>query len=89
MLTQLVLVDITGDKQIDIIAAMYNSTIVALDGLTLQQIWNYTLPNLETLFVPTPAYFNDDNITDFMIVYQTPNSINGNSKTQVPKTVTS
>lgn len=82
MLTQAVLVDITGDKQVDIIAAMYNSTVVAIDGFTLQQIWNYSVPNSETVAVPTPAYFNDDNVTDFMIVYQIINAA-GKSTTQV------
>lgn len=83
MLTQAVLVDITGDEQIDIIVAMYNSTVIAIDGFTLKQIWNYTVPNSETLVVPTPAYFNDDNVTDFLIVYQINDPVKGNTTTQV------
>lgn len=83
MLTPSVLVDITGDKQVDIIAAMYNSTVVAIDGSTLQQIWNYSVPNSESLVVPTPAYFNNDNVTDFLIVYQIKSATNGNITTQV------
>lgn len=85
MLTQSVLVDITGDKQIDIIAAMYNSTVVAIDGSTLQQIWNYSVPNSESLVVPTPAYFNSDNVTDFLIVYQVRSPTTDNITTQVFK----
>lgn len=84
MLTQSILVDITGDNQVDIIIAMYNSTVIAIDGSTLQQIWNHSIPNSETLMVPTPAYFNNDNITDFLIVYQVKNSENGTT-TQVLK----
>lgn len=50
---------------------MFNTTLVAFDGKTLQQIWNFTVPNSETLSVPTPGYFNDDNVTDFLVKYQT------------------
>jgi hypothetical protein len=64
------LVDITGDNIQDIITAMYNSTVVAINGLTLDQIWNYTIPNSESNITPAPGYFNDDNITDFLIIYQ-------------------
>lgn len=71
VLTPSVLVDITGDNQPDIIAAMFNSTIVAIDGKTFKQIWNCSIPDSETLSVPTPGYFNNDNVTDFLVKYQT------------------
>ncbi|XP_023022317.2 uncharacterized protein [Leptinotarsa decemlineata] len=70
MMTQSVLVDITGDGIPDIITAMPNSSLVAIDGGTFQQIWNYTIPVSETNISPTPAFFNNDNVTDFLIVYQ-------------------
>lgn len=70
MLTQSVLVDITGDNQTDIITAMFNSTVVAINGKSLEQLWNFTVPNAVSLFVPTPAYFNGDNVTDFLIMYK-------------------
>lgn len=85
MLTQSILVDITGDGEDDIIVALYNSTVIAVDGLTLQQIWNHSVPNSETLFIPTPAYFNNDNTTDFLVVYQVKNPINSTTITQVNK----
>ncbi|KAK5640326.1 hypothetical protein RI129_011137 [Pyrocoelia pectoralis] len=66
-----VLVDITGDGVLDIVCAMYNATVVAINGDTYSQIWNYSIPNSQTLSVPTPGYFNDDNVTDFLIKYQT------------------
>lgn len=66
----MILVDITGDKIEDIVAAMYNSTIVAFDGITFKQLWNFTIPNSETLSAPTPGYFNGDNVTDFLVKYQ-------------------
>ncbi|CAG9855817.1 unnamed protein product [Phyllotreta striolata] len=72
VLIQSVLVDITGDGTPDIITAMYNSTLVAINGENFKQIWNYTVPgpNPETNISPTPAYFNFDNVTDFLIIYQ-------------------
>ncbi|CAH1113366.1 unnamed protein product [Psylliodes chrysocephalus] len=72
ILTQSVLVDITGDNIPDIITAMYNSTLVAINGKNFEQIWNFTVPgpSPETNISPTPAYFNFDNVTDFLIIYQ-------------------
>lgn len=71
ILTPSLLIDITGDKQVDIIIALFNSTILAINGETFAQIWNFSIPNSETLSVPTPGFFNNDNVTDFMIKYQT------------------
>lgn len=66
-----ILVDITGDGQLDIISALFNTTIVAINGATFKQIWNVTVNNSETLSIPTPGFFNDDNVTDFLVKYQT------------------
>ncbi|XP_015188806.1 PREDICTED: uncharacterized protein LOC107072966 [Polistes dominula] len=66
-LLPLVLVDITLDGIADIVAPMFDSTIIAYDGLTFNPIWNYTVPNSEILNSPIPGYYNDDNIPDFMI----------------------
>lgn len=49
---------------------MFNSTVVAINGTNLQQIWNYSVPAAESLMPPAPAYFNSDNITDFLVVYE-------------------
>lgn len=43
-----VLADITQDGVEDIIVATFNSTIIAFDGETYKQIWNYSFPNSET-----------------------------------------
>lgn len=77
--------DITGDQVPDIITAMYNSTVVAINGKTFQQIWNYTIPgpNSETNISPTPGYFNFDNVTDFLVIYQKYDDILNNNYTQV------
>ncbi|XP_015584777.1 uncharacterized protein LOC107262760 isoform X2 [Cephus cinctus] len=65
-----VLADITSDGTEDIIAAMLNSTIIAYNGITFEQIWNYTVPNSEVISVPIPGYYNDDDVPDFMVKHQ-------------------
>lgn len=65
-----ILIDITSDGIEDIVAAMFNSTIMAYDGLTFEPIWNYTVPNSEVISIPIPGYYNDDNIPDFMVKHQ-------------------
>lgn len=65
-----VLTDITGDGSVDIVTSVINSTILAVDGRTFKQIWNYTLDNSESFGTPTPAYFNYDNVTDFLVRFQ-------------------
>ncbi|XP_022902074.2 uncharacterized protein [Onthophagus taurus] len=65
-----VLVDITGDGIADIVTSFFNSTTMAFDGYSFKQLWNFTIPNSETLSIPTPGYFNNDNVTDFLVKYQ-------------------
>ena len=43
-----VITDINGDGTADIVMAMFNSTVVAFDGITFLQIWNHTFPSSET-----------------------------------------
>ncbi|XP_014485301.1 PREDICTED: uncharacterized protein LOC106749897 isoform X2 [Dinoponera quadriceps] len=69
-LLQPILVDITSDGIEDIVAAMFNSTIMAYDGLTFEPIWNYTVPNSEVISLPIPGYYNDDDTPDFMVKHQ-------------------
>ncbi|KAL7303464.1 hypothetical protein TKK_0004645 [Trichogramma kaykai] len=64
------LIDINSDQTEDIIVAVFNSTIVAIDGLTFKQLWNYTVPNSEVISLPVPGYYNDDEIPDFMVKHQ-------------------
>lgn len=65
-----ILIDITSDGIEDIVAAMYNSTIIAYNGSTFEPIWNYTVPNSEIISIPIPGYYNDDDIPDFMVKHQ-------------------
>ncbi|XP_012234681.2 uncharacterized protein [Linepithema humile] len=65
-----ILIDITSDGIEDIVAAMFNSTIMAYNGSTFEPIWNYTFPNSEIISIPIPGYYNDDDIPDFMVKHQ-------------------
>ncbi|KAJ8679267.1 hypothetical protein QAD02_015054 [Eretmocerus hayati] len=64
------LVDINSDGTEDLIVTMFNSTIAAYDGLTFQEIWNFTVPGSEIISIPIPGYYNDDNVPDFMVKNQ-------------------
>ncbi|XP_021931466.1 uncharacterized protein LOC110835503 isoform X3 [Zootermopsis nevadensis] len=65
-----VMADVNQDGSEDIVAAMFNSIVIAFNGLTFQQLWNFSFPGSETSSAPTPSYFNDDNIPDFLVKYQ-------------------
>lgn len=66
-----VLSDITGDFIDDIIVSAFNSTVYAFDGASYKMIWNFTFPSSESASSIVPGNFNKDNITDFMIKYNT------------------
>ncbi|KAL5019654.1 hypothetical protein ScPMuIL_002546, partial [Solemya velum] len=69
VMTPPVLIDMTGDGVDDIVIPMFNSTVVAFDGLTYKQLWNHTLPMSESYNTPSPGYYNDDEVPDFMIKF--------------------
>lgn len=70
MLNQATLIDITGDGKDDVIIPMYNKIFLALDGETLENIWNFTVADSAESYIPAaPAYFNSDNVSDFFIMY--------------------
>lgn len=70
-----ILIDITSDGIEDIVAAMFNSTIMAYNGSTFEPIWNYTVPNSEVISIPIPGYYNDDDVPDFMVKHQIGNGL--------------
>ena len=43
-----VLADLNKDGTVDIIMAMFNTTIMAFDGVTYKQLWNFESPGSET-----------------------------------------
>ncbi|VDI56209.1 Hypothetical predicted protein [Mytilus galloprovincialis] len=69
VMTPPVLLDLTGDGVEDIVMAMFNSSVLAIDGISFKVIWNYTHPMSESYNTPAPGYYNEDNIPDFMIKY--------------------
>lgn len=87
VLTESILVDITGDEIADIIIAVFRSHVLAIDGQNFEQIWNWTVPSMLEVskgnMVPTPAYFNNDNVTDFLVVFQMYDNITNTNFTQV------
>ncbi|XP_055907141.1 uncharacterized protein LOC129942294 [Eupeodes corollae] len=66
-----ILTDLTGDLINDIIVSSFNSTIYAFDGKTFKMLWNFTFPASESVSAIVPGHFNHDNVTDFMIKYNT------------------
>lgn len=64
------MVDINSDGTEDIVVATYRSTVLAFDGLTFNEIWNYTVPNSVIISIPIPGYYNEDKIPDFMVKHQ-------------------
>lgn len=64
-----VLTDLTGDGNVDIVAAAFNSTVFAFDGLTKALIWQHSFLASETVSSIVPGHFNHDNVTDFMVKY--------------------
>ena len=47
-MTPPVLLDITGDGIEDIFMAMFNSTVLAINGLTFEYLWNTSFPMSES-----------------------------------------
>ncbi|XP_035219132.1 uncharacterized protein LOC118192294 isoform X2 [Stegodyphus dumicola] len=71
IMTPPVLVDLTGDGISDIVMAIFNSTVIAFDGLTFAHLWEYHQPSSESYSTPGVGYYNNDSIPDFIINYQT------------------
>eukprot|EP00058_Branchiostoma_floridae_P017038 XP_002602526.1 hypothetical protein BRAFLDRAFT_93831 [Branchiostoma floridae] len=85
VMTPPVLVDLTADGTVDIVMAMFNSTVVAMDGETGETLWDASFPMSESYrqIMETYPYFfylsqyascrfqyNDDDVPDFMVHYQ-------------------
>ncbi|XP_066299151.1 uncharacterized protein [Branchiostoma lanceolatum] len=70
IMTPPVLVDLTADGTVDIVMAMFNSTVVAMDGETGEALWNASFPMSESYSTPAVGFYNDDDVPDFMVHYQ-------------------
>ncbi|XP_022252488.1 uncharacterized protein LOC106468446 isoform X1 [Limulus polyphemus] len=71
IMTPPVLIDITKDGVLDIVMAMFNSSVIAFNGLTFETIWVSHFPSSESYSTPGVGYFNDDDVPDFIVNYQT------------------
>ncbi|XP_058825004.1 uncharacterized protein LOC131685356 [Topomyia yanbarensis] len=66
-----VLSDLNGDSVEDIVVSSFNSTVYAFDGVNKTQLWDYTIPDSESVSSIVPGHFDHDNVTDFMVKYNT------------------
>ncbi|KAK6165207.1 hypothetical protein SNE40_023561 [Patella caerulea] len=69
VMTPAALIDLTHDGVEDIVIAMFNSSVMAIDGKTFGMLWNYTFPESESYATPSVGYYNDDDVPDFMVKY--------------------
>ncbi|XP_078658307.1 uncharacterized protein LOC144903766 [Branchiostoma floridae x Branchiostoma belcheri] len=70
IMTPPVLVDLTADGTVDIVMAMFNSTVLAMDGETGNRLWDASFPMSESYSTPAAGFYNDDDVPDFMVHYQ-------------------
>uniref|UniRef100_A0A182K5W4 FAM234A/B beta-propeller domain-containing protein n=1 Tax=Anopheles christyi TaxID=43041 RepID=A0A182K5W4_9DIPT len=66
-----VLTDLNGDGVDDIVLSSFNSTVYAFDGVNRTQLWSLTIADSESVSSIVPGHFDHDNVTDFMVKYNT------------------
>ncbi|KAH8374869.1 hypothetical protein KR200_007796, partial [Drosophila serrata] len=66
-----VLTDLNGDGISDVVVAAFNRSVLAFDGANYTMMWNYTFPASECVSAIVPGHFDHDNVTDFMVKYNT------------------
>lgn len=64
-----ILVDLNSDGVDDIVVSSFNSTVYAFNGQNYATLWKYTFADSESTSSIVPGYYNNDNITDFMVKY--------------------
>ncbi len=64
-----VLVDITLDGNLDIVANSVDGRMLAFDGKTNAVLWERNIPNAEAYTTPAVGYFTEDDIPDFFANY--------------------
>ncbi len=70
MLTPAALADVTGDGVDDVVIATFDSHVIAFDGRTFRQVWNASFAGGESYATVSVAYFDEDDVPDFMVKYQ-------------------
>ncbi|XP_053669432.1 uncharacterized protein LOC128719819 [Anopheles marshallii] len=66
-----VLTDLNGDGTEDFVVSSFNSTVYAFDGANRTQLWSFTIADSESVSSIVPGHFDHDNVTDFMVKYNT------------------
>lgn len=63
-----VLADVTNDGIKDILILSFDGEILMLNGLNFELIWTKKFQCHETYTTPSPGYFDDDDVLDFMLI---------------------
>ena len=63
-----VLADVTNDGIKDILILSFDGEILMLNGLNFELIWKIKFQCHETYTTPSPGYFDDDDVLDFMLI---------------------
>ncbi|XP_076446122.1 protein FAM234B-like [Babylonia areolata] len=69
-----VLVDLTGDGNLDILMNAFEGVVALYDGETLREVWSRQVtsqynPDMESYSVPALGRFDDDDVLDFMMMW--------------------
>ncbi|MEM9831198.1 MAG: PQQ-binding-like beta-propeller repeat protein [Bacteroidota bacterium] len=64
-----VLIDITLDGNLDIVANSVDGRMLAFDGKTNSLLWQRAIPNAEAYTTPAVGYFTEDDVPDFFANY--------------------
>ncbi|CAG2116501.1 unnamed protein product [Medioppia subpectinata] len=62
------LIDINDDDVLDIVMSLFNSTVIAFDGLEFKELWRAEFPTSETYSTPAVGFFNNDTTPDFVVL---------------------
>jgi hypothetical protein len=63
-----VLADINNDGTRDIFILTFDGELIMKDGQTFENIWSQKFECHETYTSPSPGYWNDDDVLDFMMI---------------------
>lgn len=66
-----VLVDLTGDSILDIVANAVDGRMLAFDGADHRALWTVKMPDTESYTSPAVGHFTDDDVPDLFSTYAT------------------